>query len=181
MINFADLNLFPKEIEMYSTYVPAFEQLYKDAGLPVTFSAKSFRLSKDVSEEYLILENLQTGGFKMCDRMKGMDLEHSKSTLKKLAQWHAASLKYKELNGSYPPKYNNGIFTEQTAAMFKGMFAQTKKAYMEEVAKFDGVDEYLHKLVSFSILYLGLIIKNIFLANGVGRPCRQNYRRRQNQ
>ncbi|XP_016951395.1 uncharacterized protein LOC108025422 [Drosophila biarmipes] len=160
MINFADLNLFPKEIEMYSKYVPAFEQLYRDAGLPVTFSAKSFRLSKDVSEEYLILENLQTAGFKMCDRMKGMDLEHTKSTLKKLAQWHAASLKYKELKGPYPPKYNNGIFSEQTADMFKAIFTQTKKTFMEEVAKFDGVDEYLQKLPAIMDNHVDKIIED---------------------
>ncbi|XP_017083897.1 uncharacterized protein LOC108116478 [Drosophila eugracilis] len=145
-INFSDFNLFPKEIEMYAKYVPAFEQLYKEVGLPVTFSAKSFRITKDVSEEYIILENLQPAGFKMCDRMKGMDMEHTKCSLKKLAQWHAASLKYKELNGPYPPKYNNGIFTEQTAAVFKGIFAQTKKSFLEEVSKFDGVNEYLQKL-----------------------------------
>ncbi|KAH8363283.1 hypothetical protein KR084_007764 [Drosophila pseudotakahashii] len=147
-MNFADLNLFAKEIEVYGTYVPAFEQLYKEAGLPVTFSAKSYRLSKDVSEEYLILDNLQTDGFKMRDRMKGMDLEHTKCTLKKLAQWHAASLKYKELNGPYPPKYNDGIFTEQTAEIHKGMFAQTRKPFIEAVSKFDGVDEYLDKLTT---------------------------------
>ncbi|XP_017062102.1 uncharacterized protein LOC108102015 [Drosophila ficusphila] len=160
VINFSDFNLFPKEIEVYGTYVPAFEKLYKDAGLPVTFSAKSFRLSKDVSEDYLILENLQTSGFKMCDRMKGMDLEHTKSMLKKLAQWHAASLKYKELNGPYPPKYNNGIFTVQTADIFKGMFAQTKKPFLEEVAKFDGVDEYLHKLAQIMDVHVDKIIED---------------------
>uniref|UniRef100_A0A6P4F4T0 Uncharacterized protein LOC108045506 n=1 Tax=Drosophila rhopaloa TaxID=1041015 RepID=A0A6P4F4T0_DRORH len=160
MINFSDFNLFPKEIEMYSTYVPAFEQLYKDAGLPVTFSAKSFRISKDVSAEYIILENLQTGAFKMCDRMKGMDLEHTKCTLKKLAQWHAASLKYKELKGPYPPKYNNGMFTEQTACVFKPMFAQSQKAFLEIVSKFGGVEEYLHKLPAIFESHIDKIIED---------------------
>ncbi|XP_002097965.3 uncharacterized protein LOC6537409 [Drosophila yakuba] len=159
-INFSDFNLFPKEIEVYSTYVPAFEGLYKDVGLPVTFSAKSFRLTKDVSEEYLILENLQPSGFKMADRLIGMDLEHTKCTLKKLAQWHAASLKYKELHGPYPSRYDTGIFTEQTAPVFKGIFAHTKKSFMEEVAKFDGVDEYLHKLPEFLDTHVDRVIED---------------------
>eukprot|EP00099_Drosophila_melanogaster_P022588 NP_650103.1 uncharacterized protein Dmel_CG6830 [Drosophila melanogaster] len=159
-INFSDFNLFPKEIEVYSTYVPAFERFYKDVGLPVTFSPKSFRLSKDVSKEYLLLENLQPSGFKMVDRMIGMDLEHSKCTLKKLAQWHAASLKYKELNGPYSPKYNNGIFTEQTAPIFKGMFVNTKKSFIEEVSKFDGVDEYLHKMPEILDTYVDRILED---------------------
>ncbi|KAH8355522.1 hypothetical protein KR200_001116 [Drosophila serrata] len=159
-INFSDFNLFPKEIEMYGKYVPAFEQLYKDAGSPITFSAKSFRLSKEVSAEYLIMANLQTEGFKMCDRMKGMDMEHSKCTLKKLAQWHAASLKYKELNGPYPPKYDNGIFTEKTANVFKSMFIQTRSAFLAELAKFDGADEYLHKLPPLMDAHVDKIIED---------------------
>ncbi|KAH8293530.1 hypothetical protein KR054_001371 [Drosophila jambulina] len=159
-INFSDFNLFPKEIEMYGKYVPAFEQLYKDAGSPVTFSAKSFRFSKEVSAEYLLMENLQTAGFKMCDRMKGMDMEHSKSTLKKLAQWHAASLKYKELNGPYPPKYDSGIFTEKTAKVFKSMFEQTRSSFLTELAKFDGVEEYLHKLPPIMDAHVDEIIKD---------------------
>ncbi|KAH8383453.1 hypothetical protein KR009_008706 [Drosophila setifemur] len=144
--NFTDFNMFPKEIEVYGKYVPAFEKLYHDAGLTVTFSAKSFVLSKPVKEEYLILENLQTSGFKMCDRMKGLDLEHCKSSLKKLAQWHAASLKYKEVNGPYPALYNDGIYIEATRDLFTNMFQQGKDSYMKHLGKIEGSEEYLHKL-----------------------------------
>ncbi|KAH8318866.1 hypothetical protein KR074_008364 [Drosophila pseudoananassae] len=145
-VDFSVFNLFPKEIEVYSKYVPGFEKLYQEAGVPVTFSPKSFRLNKDIAEEYLILENLQSSGFKMCDRTQGLDLEHTKSVLKKLAQWHAASLKYKELNGAYPPKYDNGIYSEQSAPVFKGMFALTAHSCLAHLAKFDGAEEYVHKL-----------------------------------
>lgn len=141
--------MFPKEIEMYSRYVPAFEKLYQDAGLNVTFSAKSFFLSKPTKEEYLIMENLQASGFQMCDRMKGLDLEHTKSTLKKLAQWHAASLKYKELNGPYPSLYNDGIYIPATRDLFTAMFTQAKDAYVEHLGKIEGSEEYLHKLVKY--------------------------------
>ncbi|XP_039493503.1 uncharacterized protein LOC120453048 [Drosophila santomea] len=144
--NFTDVNMFPKEMEMYRKYVPAFEQLYRDAGLTVTFSANSFVLNKPVHEEYLLMENLQTQGFKMGDRMKGLDMEHTKSSLKKLAQWHAASIKYKELNGPYPPLYNDGIYIEQTRDTFHNMFASAKDAYIRIFATFEGADEYVPKL-----------------------------------
>ncbi|KAH8293882.1 hypothetical protein KR054_006114 [Drosophila jambulina] len=144
--NFTDFNMFPKEIEMYSKYVPAFEKLYKDAGSSVTFSAKSFVLTKPVKEEYLLMENLQSSGFKMADRMKGLDMEHMRSSLKKLAQWHAASIKYKELNGPYPPRYKDGIYIEQTRDTFHNMFASAKKSYIEILGKFDGAEEYVGKL-----------------------------------
>ncbi|KAH8294590.1 hypothetical protein KR018_000017 [Drosophila ironensis] len=158
--DFSAFNLFPKEIEMYSTFVPAFEKLYKDSGVPVTFSAKSYRLKKDVSEEYLIMENLQSSGFKMCDRLKGLDMEHSKASLKKLAQWHAASLKYKELNGPYPQKYNETIFTEKTAGFFKSMFEMSNKQYLEAISKFDGADEYSDKMTSIVKLHIDKVLEN---------------------
>ncbi|XP_033232393.1 uncharacterized protein [Drosophila pseudoobscura] len=162
MINLADFNLFPKEIMVYDKYVPGFEALYRDAGLAVTFSPKSYRLSKPVTAdtEYLILENLQARGFKMCDRMKGMDLEHSKCALKKLAQWHAASLQYKDLNGPYPALCHKGIFTEKTAEILKPMFAQNRDKFLDVVAKFDGADEYMHKLPSILDAHVAEVIKD---------------------
>lgn len=145
--------MFPKEMEMYQKYVPAFEQLYEDAGLTVTFTANAFVLNKAVKEEYLLMENLQTKGFKMADRMKGLNMEHTKSSLKKLAQWHAASIKYKELNGAYPPLYNDGIYIEQTRDVFHNMFASAKEAYIRIFGTFEGADEYLPKLVKkFTVL-----------------------------
>ncbi|EDW42571.1 GM26081 [Drosophila sechellia] len=144
--NFTDVNMFPKEREMYRKYIPAFEQLYKDAGLTVTFTANSFVLNKPIKEEYLLMENLLTKGFKMADRKKGLNMEHTKSSLKKLAQWHAASIKYKELNGAYPPLYNDGIYIEQTRDLFHNMFASAKEAYIRIFGTFEGADEYLPKL-----------------------------------
>ncbi|XP_065722643.2 uncharacterized protein [Drosophila suzukii] len=144
--NFTDVNMFPKEMEMYRRYVPAFEKLYKDAGLTIIFSAKSFVLNKDVSEEYLLMENLQAKGFKMADRKKGLDMEHTKSALKKLAQWHAASIKFKELNGSYSTLYNDGIYIEQTRDTFHNMFALAKDSFIQILGKFEGAEEYLPKL-----------------------------------
>ncbi|KAH8294589.1 hypothetical protein KR018_000016 [Drosophila ironensis] len=158
--NFADTNMFPKEIDMYGKHVPAFEKLYQDAGVTIDFSAKSFVLSKPVKEEYLIMENLQTSGFQMCDRMKGLDLDHSKSVLKKLAQWHAASLKFKELNGPYAPLYNDGIYIEATRDLFTTMFTQAKDSYVEHLGKIPGSEEYLHKLPKLVQSHVDDIIKD---------------------
>jgi len=150
--NFIDVNMFPKEMEMYRKYVPAFEKLYKDAGLTITFSAKSFVLNRDVSEEYLLMENLQAKGFKMADRKKGLDMEHTKSALKKLAQWHAASIKYKEINGPYSTLYNDGIYIEQTRDTFHNMFALAKDSFIQILGKFEGAEEFLPKLVMYDYL-----------------------------
>ncbi|SPP88441.1 Hypothetical predicted protein [Drosophila guanche] len=95
--------------------------------LEVTFSPKSYRLSKPVKEEYLILENLQTRRFKMCDRMKGKQ---------------------------------KGIFIEKTAEIFKNMFAQSRKTFLDVIAKFQGSDEYMHKMPSILEAHVAEVIKD---------------------
>jgi len=97
---------------MYRKYVPAFEKLYKDAGLTITFSAKSFVLNKDSGEEYLLMENLQAKGFKMADRKKGLDMEHTF-----------------ELKGAYPAEYDRNVCSQEDS--FKDFRETQTKAYVE--------------------------------------------------
>ncbi|XP_023035528.1 uncharacterized protein LOC6649875 [Drosophila willistoni] len=160
-LEFLPHNLFSKEIEVYANYIAAFEKLYTDAGQPVQFSPRSYRLhKKDVQVEYLILDNLKAIGFELCDRMKGLDLEHTKHTLKKLAQWHAASIKYKELKGPYPEKFNNGLYSEQTAPIIKAMLATCKKSFLEIVSQFDSINEFKDKVNNLFEVYVDSIVED---------------------
>lgn len=94
------------------------------------------------------MENLQRIGFEMADRRQGLDLDHTKSVLKKLAQWHAASLKYKELNGPYPAKYNDGKICEMSRQFFQKLYESIGEGFARMKHNFKGVEEYDHKLVS---------------------------------
>lgn len=134
-------------MEVYGKFVPAFEQLYKEAGQSIRFSPRSYRFSKSIEHNYLLMENLQTIGFEMADRRQGLDLEHTKAVLRKLAQWHAASLKYKELNGPYPSKYNDGKICEDSRRLFKTIYESIEKTLLRVKQNFKGVEEYAHKLV----------------------------------
>ncbi|CAL8110268.1 unnamed protein product [Orchesella dallaii] len=51
------------------------------------------------SENFLVLEDLRSKGYKMLDRRKGLDLEHSLLTIKQLANLHALSWVHKQRNG----------------------------------------------------------------------------------
>lgn len=53
----------------------------------------------DDDNEVIVLSDLQEEGYRMQNRFEGLDLEHAKITLQKLAQWHAASIYYKEKVG----------------------------------------------------------------------------------
>ncbi|XP_017874661.1 PREDICTED: uncharacterized protein LOC108621704 [Drosophila arizonae] len=153
-------NYFPKELEVYGKYVPAFEQLYTEAGHSIRFSPRSYRFNKAIKQSYLLMENLQRIGFKMADRRQGLDLDHTKSVLKKLAQWHAASLKYKEQNGPYPSKYNDGKICENSRKIFQKLYESIGESFGRMKHNFNGVEEYAHKLEAYCKVYIDRCIED---------------------
>lgn len=81
---------FDREIKMYSSTLPALEGLLNEAFLKeVSFAPRFLRCRR---EDTLVLKDLRDVGFRMCNRHKGMDLEHSSMVLRNLARFHAASV-----------------------------------------------------------------------------------------
>ncbi|KAH8341064.1 hypothetical protein KR067_004656, partial [Drosophila pandora] len=101
--------VFDKEHTTYRDYVSDFEKMYKDAGKNVTFAAKYYPTNNKLEEELLILEDLGQRGFRNANRLAGLDLVHTKATLEKLAQFHAASAVRFELKGAYPAAFDRNI------------------------------------------------------------------------
>ncbi|CAD7091898.1 unnamed protein product [Hermetia illucens] len=98
---------FPKEVEMYEKLVPQFEQAFHEIGVDTEFSPKCWKTMND--PQLLIMEDLTTRKFKNIDRLKGMDMEHTKLVLTKLAQFHAASACIYEKSGPYSEQMRNGM------------------------------------------------------------------------
>lgn len=102
----SEWHIFEKEQITYSKYIPAFEELYLQAGLKIKFAPKCFEVrEKDLSKEVLLLEDLRLHGFKNANRLECLDMKHTEATLKKLAQFHAASAHYVQLNEEFPRIY----------------------------------------------------------------------------
>ncbi|KAL5280775.1 hypothetical protein ACFFRR_004656 [Megaselia abdita] len=103
-----EMKLFPREINFYEKIAPEFEDLYKSKGKSVKFSPKYF----ESEENIVILEDLSSRNFKNADRIKGLNLDHCKCVLKKMAEFHAASAVYFENNGPFEDILTKGVFTE---------------------------------------------------------------------
>lgn len=84
------LNVFPKEIQMYTEVLPQFVAMFKEAGEAVRFGPSCFVGTRHPSD-LIIMEDLSLTGFRSADRMVGLDFEHVKLTVAKLAKLHAAS------------------------------------------------------------------------------------------
>lgn len=113
---------FDKESEVYEKIIPAFEKLYLEKGKKVKFGPKYYKLAKDPGEKTVVLEDLKPRQFKNANRFEGLDLDHTKSVLKILAEYHAASAVYYETIGSFPEKFNHGIFERSHKEVFTQMY-----------------------------------------------------------
>ncbi|EDW80962.1 uncharacterized protein Dwil_GK11807 [Drosophila willistoni] len=105
-------NMFVIERDIFLSVVPEIEQMYSEAGLDVKFAAKGYEI--DAPDNYVLLEDLGPRGFKNADRLEGLDMAHTLSVLKKLAQWHAGSAARIALKGPYTqyylqPKYGDSM------------------------------------------------------------------------
>lgn len=88
---------FEKEIYIYNTVKPVFENLQKSCGanhlldfLPFVYTTQKTRLS-----ELLILEDLSIKNFKLWNKLTPMTFNHIKLCLEAYANWHAFSIALK--------------------------------------------------------------------------------------
>ncbi|XP_075145782.1 uncharacterized protein LOC142220489 [Haematobia irritans] len=144
-------DMFKKESGMYRDVIPEMENLYHKKGVDIRFGARSYTLP--TSMEYILLEDLAKRGFRNAKRQIGLDMQHTKSSLKKLAQWHAASAVRVSEKGPYEEAYIHGFLSESTRDMTQQMFDCNLKYVLAAIRKLPHHEDYYGKLESlFSCL-----------------------------
>ncbi|KAH8330904.1 hypothetical protein KR067_008718 [Drosophila pandora] len=108
----SQLKLFLREHHMYHTILPKFEQLYKNAGANIRFAPRAFKLDHPIGVNYMLLEDLKADGYKNAVRSDGFNMKCLKQVLKKLAQFHAASVVYVEKHGVFSRLLTHGVYTK---------------------------------------------------------------------
>ncbi|KAF5269655.1 hypothetical protein FQR65_LT05995 [Abscondita terminalis] len=83
-------------------------------------------------KQMLVLEDLSALNYKMCNRQKGLDLNHCLLTIKKLAYLHAASLAIYEENPEVISTCRNFQKTSLYNSFFEVSFQETIKACRRE-------------------------------------------------
>lgn len=140
--------MFKKEAGMYRDVVPELEELYRKKGLNIRFGAKAYKLPVSVKHEYILLEDLSKSGFRNVKRQDCLDMVHTKSVLKKLAQWHAASAVRVDEKGSYDEHYQHGFLTESSREMCDQMFSGTLKYVLAAARKLPNHEEWIQQMES---------------------------------
>ncbi|KAH8358976.1 hypothetical protein KR093_003629 [Drosophila rubida] len=139
-------NIFSIEQNMYKTFVPEMEKLYRDVGVEVHFGAKSYEL-KGAKSVYILLEDLAPRGFKNINRLEGLDQAHTEAALRKLSQWHAASAVRVATKGDYPKELIVGFFREDNRAIVTQTNKGLGQIFLKCCATYEGNEEYIEQVV----------------------------------
>ncbi|XP_058065104.1 uncharacterized protein LOC131214790, partial [Anopheles bellator] len=127
------MNVFPKEIAVYTDILPAFERLYRDAGVEVAFGPRCVKHCAQPTD-IIVMEDLKDHDFRMANRRNGLDMDHCQTLLRRLAQFHAASAVYYERNGPYDKKFAEGVYSEKNRDMFE-QFQRQHDAFMQKIMR----------------------------------------------
>lgn len=105
------LGIYRRESAMYSETLPSIKEVLKVIDPELQLAPKFIHMITEPCE-ILVIEDLQPIGFKVADRLVGMDHEHSKMVFKNLARMHAASMYLNKKNPQFRRHYNEGAFNE---------------------------------------------------------------------
>ncbi|XP_013097218.2 uncharacterized protein LOC106080388 [Stomoxys calcitrans] len=147
------LALFPKEMQMYGEFLPAFENLYKAARWNIQLAPKCLLTEKKDNRINFIFEDLSERNFHNEDRLKGLDMLQMQQALRKLAEFHAASAVYEQEHGPYPEDFKYSfVDTRHDLTYLKFRFDVTGTSYKKAMAQWgewDKGEEYIKKFPTY--------------------------------
>lgn len=143
--------MWGREVVFYNEILPLMAPLL-DKEKPLTPRGFYFKSSEGL--ELIIMEDLMPDGFKLANRMMGMDLDHSLLVMKSLGRFHAASVVIAEQNPQIFDQFKVHLFyTEHFRNLFSSLM-RSLSLELEDWPKHKHLKTKLEKL-SNRILELG--------------------------
>ncbi|MCL4124290.1 UNVERIFIED_CONTAM: hypothetical protein GTU68_037107, partial [Idotea baltica] len=113
-------NIFAKEGSFLIQVSPTLNAILREIQYPTINFPECVYANLEYGREILLLKDLRLKGFKMFDKHRGMDFEHSKMLIKELAKLHSSSLLFKDtlinktVNDVYPFLFNEFLEVQET-------------------------------------------------------------------
>ncbi|XP_061386102.1 uncharacterized protein LOC133321012 [Musca vetustissima] len=149
------MNLFPKEMKMYSDYLAKFEKLYKEAGVEIQLAPKCLHCEDTPERTVLVMEDLSREKFKNMDRLKGFDSKYSRLVLEKLAELHAASAVCDEVNGPYDEIFHRSFISDANKHIFAAMYPSRTHTWFKAMREWglEEMEKFEEKKLDFETYY----------------------------
>lgn len=132
-----------KEMQIYSQIEPQLRKILKS----IDEDADIFPASPKVDEamEVIVMEDMVEKHFVVVDRFKGLNMEHVKVVLRKLARMHAASVVVYANDPAAFKNHDMGIFARKSDIFYQ-LFTSLNDSFINEVATWEGYEYYAEKL-----------------------------------
>lgn len=142
-----EMAVFDKEVKMYRNALPRLSALLGGERL----SARCYYAESE-PVQIIVFEDLKEDGFRMTDRLIGLDEVHCGLVVQKLARFHAASMRLQEQDEDSMKEFNYGVFKPDAhhnvvlQAIFQKGLGQVIEV-METWKGYDGTRAKLAKLL----------------------------------
>lgn len=141
------MNSFQREKSCYYELFPIFEDMYRTAGKHIKFAPKSYTFDKDLGFEIILMEDVRTEDYKNMNRLEGLDMEHAKCAIRKLAEFHAASATFIAKKGTIPEAILKPMLTESMIDMLANSQKPQERKLVDNLALYNA-EEMKDKIVS---------------------------------
>ena len=131
-----------KEMNFFEIVAPQLEKILNKVGVENIFTKI---VAVDREHEAIIFEDLIPQGFDMTEKSIGFDELQTKITLKKLADFHAASVFVQEKHPKVFDTFKLGMFSRKIDA-FNDTHESIFNFVVEEVSTWPGFEKYAEKL-----------------------------------
>lgn len=139
----SNYNVQNKEMDMYKQVLPEFKKLLESIGEDSHIFPNCLAVDKDL--DVIVLEDLAEKSFTMADRTKGLDLDHIRMALRKMARMHAASAVLYKKDPKTITSFDTGFFTRKTD-VFHVMFETLCEGFSDEIATWEGFEYFAEKI-----------------------------------
>lgn len=168
LVNFSNL-AFEKEGNFYFKMLPDLNAILVNLGLAPLRMAECYGVNYDEHKQSLFLQDLRGAGFKMADRMVGLDDSHITLVVQELARLHAASVILEDSMGTetFLQKYDFlddffiGTKSENVTQMFQDIFVQYVEMGVNIARRMDGYEKVAKSLEKMAPKAFEILKKNI--------------------
>lgn len=138
-----EFGVHAKEMLMYTNVLPRYRKLL--CGHGITDQLYPIVLHVDPNTQTMIMEDLQEEGFQMADRIKGLDMDHMRVAINKIAKHHACSLVLEKQGNVSFKGFHSGQIAMNGGA-WNEWYETLANAMIDEIQTWEGFEEYAEKL-----------------------------------
>ncbi|CAD7091875.1 unnamed protein product [Hermetia illucens] len=138
-------NVYNHELEMYGTIFPKLRSILENIDYREDLVPRTVTI--DLDHKSIFFEDLTARGFQMADVKKGLNTEHVKIILIKLAKMHAASALLDQENPKICRKFDRGLFNKHYEG-FAPFMTRNLEVCARMVRGWEGYEMYGDKLMN---------------------------------